>query len=244
MAAQTFSFSRNIFFTGLDAQSPGPQPATLVWEIENDPTLSAAGILVRNDNITIVETVDDGVGDGPDQVVGFEINRETPGPVFTPTSWQELTQGERDAFLAVFAAHEGIPTRSDAQTEVSNAATTNPDVDPWVTKIEFTTEPLREGTYVIEASCEHKLTTTPVAATDKSEVRLQIDLNDGGGEGNRGTDTWPFDFPHFTTMTNSQFVREGQRVTVKLEHRRTGNGMISEIRRARLSLRPLNGTEM
>lgn len=244
MAAQTLSFSQNIAFTGLDPASPGPQPATLVWEIENDPTLSGGNILVRNNDITIVESLDDGTGAGPDQIVSFELNREQPPSTFTPTSWQELSQPEQDAMLAVFAAHEGIPTRSDAQTQIENSASTNPNFTPWDTKVEFTTEPLQEGTYVIEGSCEHKLTTTPVAADDKSEVRLQIDLNDGGGEGNRGTDAWPHDFAHFVTLTNSQFVREGQRITLKLEHRRTGSNMISEIRRARISLRPVDGTEL
>lgn len=246
MTAQTFSFSRNIHFTGLDPASPGPQPATLVWEIDNDPTLLAGGIIVRNDAIDVSETVsetpDDGTGDGPDQIVSFEINRVTAGPTYTPTAWLELTQAERDAFLAVFAAHQGKVTRRDAQIKVDNAATTNPDFNPWVEKLSITTEPLKAGLYIIEASCEHKLTTAPVnAGNDRSEVRLQIDF--GAGSQNRGFDGWPHDFAHATHMIDTYNAREGETFTVSLEHRRIGAGMISEIKRARLSVTPVDGTE-
>lgn len=239
MAQQTLSFSRNLFFTGLDADPNEPQPATLRWELDNDPTLAAASIDVRFAEVQTSKAPADGQGADDDTIVYFELRKAG-----TPTAWADFTQGERDAVLAVLAAHTGTPTRADTQSVVEVSETDDAGGSAYVDKLTITTEPLRAGRYKIVASGEHRLQSAPgTLGLQRSAAQIAVDFNDGNGEASRGNDFNVTQYPQSFSMVATFNAREGQTVSVKLQHRNFGAGAVSMIRRARLSVDPVEGTE-
>lgn len=240
MAQQQLSFSKNIHFTGLDADPGEPQPATLLWEIDNDPTLLAASIDVRFAQIDTIKPEPDGQGADDETIVLFELRKGG-----SPVSWSELLQAERDALLAVLAAHEGKPTRADTQSVVDLSTTDDGGGGAYVDKLTITTEPLQAGRYVIKASGEHMLQSAlGTLGVQRSSAQVAVDLNDGSGEQTRGSDFNITQYAQSFSMVATFNAREGQSVVVKLQHRNFGAGAVSEIKRTRLSVEPLDGTEL
>lgn len=234
MAQQQLSFSQNIYFTSLVSPPDQIQPDTLIWEIDNDPTLAAANIQVRGGDMQYITLPADPIGDGPDAVVTFELVENGVGPI----SWPELTQALKDALLAVFAAHQGIPTTSEVQSVVSLPVQVQ-DNSGYATALLLTTEPLKAGRYTIQATFQNQLLNPPATlGSDRSQVQLQVNGI------TRGVNANIVDHADSTIIKASYNAREGEVVTVTLQHRGFGAGTQSEIQRMRISMDPLDGTEI
>lgn len=220
--ADQATFSRSIHFTGLDSDPNMPQPATLLREIEEDSTVSAAGITIVQDQIDMVETESD--------VAVSMTFRDSGGQV----EWHDLDAGVQSAILAVLAAHTGTPTTALEQSVLSNGATESTS-GTFAAKCAITTPPLVAGKYRIEATCEHYLSSAPGApGTDRSQARIYID------SAAAAIDNWYHDGNHWTEMVASRNVGEGETITAALEHRRAG-GTNATIQRARLTVRMIDG---
>lgn len=217
MAGQT-TFSRSIHFTGLDADPNMPQPMTLLREIEEDPTVAAAGITIIADRIDLTSTEDD---------VAVSMSfRDTGGGL----DWSDIGATEQAAILAVLAAHAGTPTTSETQAELVNA-TTETSGAGWSDKVTIETPPLAAGKYRIEATCEHYLSGAPTTpGTDHSRARLWIDA------ASHGQDSHYHEIPHWTQMLASKVVKEGETISAALQHCRIGS-VEAKIGRARLTVR-------
>lgn len=222
--ADQVSFSRTIHFTGLTDPGNMPQPATLLREIEEDPTVAGAGVTIVSDRIDVVSTESD--------VVLSMTFRDGVGQ----KEWSELSSSVRDAILAVMAAHKGIPTTALEQAVLANTETEN-TTGTFTAKASITTPPLVAGKYRVEGSCEHYLSAVPgTPGTDRSQARITV-----GGTA-KALDNWYHDGNHWTEMIATVNVGEGQTIAAALEHRKAG-GTNAKIQRARLIVRFIDGSE-
>jgi len=237
MPAQKLTFSKALHFPGLDADPGRPQSATLAWEIENDPTLLAAAVDVRFDTIEISSAPDTGVGAPPDLSVVFELRKAT-----VPVGWAELLPIEQDALIAVLAAHKGQPTSAVEQSVLANAETVAPAGTTWTDKATIATAPLRAGKYRLIATGEQALQQAPTSfLSHRAEARLAIET--GGVSQAKASHTTIANLPAWFQMIATYNAREGERITAKLQHREIGTANASLLKRARLSVRYIEGNE-